>query len=134
ELIFPSLMIFMSTMIGGLVARASTFSSNFCFLDLLDSSSSPALLELPYALVSLPSITSLSIGTNEFIQLMPLPLLPSNHSIFAYEKLKSFTNQSLNRVLNAFEFPPIRAAFSYKIRMPGVDWSDKVDQEIRFKG
>nr|GEY79463.1 hypothetical protein [Tanacetum cinerariifolium] len=43
-----------------------------------------------------------------------LPKMPSItiHSIFAYEKLKSLTNQSLNCVLNAFDFPPIRAAFS----------------------
>nr|GEV11106.1 hypothetical protein [Tanacetum cinerariifolium] len=42
------------------------------------------------------------------------------HSIFAYGKLKSLTNQLLNCVLNAFYFPPIRAAFSSKIRMPGM--------------
>nr|GEU73490.1 hypothetical protein [Tanacetum cinerariifolium] len=51
-----------------------------------------------------------------------LPKMPSitMHSIFAYGKLKSLTNQSLNCVLNAFDFPPIRAAFSSKIRMPCV--------------
>nr|GEU85985.1 hypothetical protein [Tanacetum cinerariifolium] len=43
-----------------------------------------------------------------------LPKMPSItiHSIFAYEKLKSLTNQPLNCVLNAFDFPHIRAAFS----------------------
>nr|GEX90690.1 ribonuclease H-like domain-containing protein [Tanacetum cinerariifolium] len=43
-----------------------------------------------------------------------LPKMPSItiNSIFAYEKLKSLTNQSLNCVLNAFDFPLIRAAFS----------------------
>nr|GFC21477.1 hypothetical protein [Tanacetum cinerariifolium] len=43
-----------------------------------------------------------------------LPKIPSIiiHSIFAYGKLKSLTNQSLNCVLNAFDFPPISAAFS----------------------
>nr|GFA14431.1 hypothetical protein [Tanacetum cinerariifolium] len=55
------------------------------------------------------------------------------HSIFAYEKLKSLTNQSLNCVLNAFDFPPIRAAFSLQDKdAKRVDRSDKVDQEIRF--
>nr|GEY77433.1 hypothetical protein [Tanacetum cinerariifolium] len=43
-----------------------------------------------------------------------LPKIPSItiHSIFTYGKLKSLTNQSLNCVLNAFDFPPIRAVFS----------------------
>nr|GEX19815.1 hypothetical protein [Tanacetum cinerariifolium] len=62
--------IFISASSCSLSASTSTFSSNFYLLDLLDSSSFPALLELPSALVSLPSAPSLSIGTNEFIQLM----------------------------------------------------------------
>nr|GEY05506.1 reverse transcriptase domain-containing protein [Tanacetum cinerariifolium] len=43
-----------------------------------------------------------------------LPKMPSItiHSIFAYGTLKSLTNQSLKCVLNAFDFPPIRVAFS----------------------
>nr|GFA84345.1 hypothetical protein [Tanacetum cinerariifolium] len=66
-----------------------------------------------------------------------LPKMPSItiHSIFAYGKLKSLTNQSLNCVLNAFDFPPIRAAFSLQDKdARRVDRSDKVDQEIRFIG
>nr|GFB17324.1 hypothetical protein [Tanacetum cinerariifolium] len=56
-------------------------------------------------------------------------------SIFAYGKLKYLTNQSLNYVLNAFDFPSIRAAFSLQDKdAKRVDWSDKVDQEIRFMG
>nr|GEY70116.1 ribonuclease H-like domain-containing protein [Tanacetum cinerariifolium] len=48
------------------------------------------------------------------------------HSIFTYEKLKSLTNQSLNCVLNAFDFPPIRVAFFLQDKdARGVDWSDK---------
>nr|GEY52803.1 hypothetical protein [Tanacetum cinerariifolium] len=64
-----------------------------------------------------------------------LPKMPSItiHSIFAYEKLKSLTNQSLNCVLNACDFPPIRDAFSLQDKdARHVDWSDKVDQDIRF--
>nr|GEZ77869.1 hypothetical protein [Tanacetum cinerariifolium] len=64
-----------------------------------------------------------------------LPKMPSItiHSTFAYGKLKSLTNQSLNCVLNAFDFPPICAAFCLQDKdARRVDWSDKVDQEIRF--
>nr|GEU62981.1 integrase, catalytic region, zinc finger, CCHC-type, peptidase aspartic, catalytic [Tanacetum cinerariifolium] len=66
-----------------------------------------------------------------------LPKMPSItiYSIFAYGKLKSLTNQSLNCVLNAFDFLPIRVAFSLQDKdARRVDWSDKVDQEIRFMG
>nr|GEV08425.1 hypothetical protein [Tanacetum cinerariifolium] len=64
---------------------------------------------------------------------LPKMLSITIHSIFAYGKLKSLTNQSLNCVLNAFDFPPIRAAFSLQDKdARGVDWNDKVDQEIRF--
>nr|GFA88044.1 hypothetical protein [Tanacetum cinerariifolium] len=64
-----------------------------------------------------------------------LPKIPSItiHSIFAYGKLKSLTNQTLNCVINAFDFPLIRAAFSLQDKDARVvDWSDKVDQEIKF--
>nr|GEU55254.1 NBS-containing resistance-like protein [Tanacetum cinerariifolium] len=42
------------------------------------------------------------------------PKMPSitMHSIFTYGKLKSLTSQSLNCVLNAFDFPSISVAFS----------------------
>nr|GFA10830.1 hypothetical protein [Tanacetum cinerariifolium] len=41
------------------------------------------------------------------------------HSLFTYGKLKSLTNQSLNCVLNAFDFPPIPAAFSLQDKDAG---------------
>nr|GEY81646.1 hypothetical protein [Tanacetum cinerariifolium] len=53
--------IFISASFLSLSASALTFSSNFCFLDLSNLSSSPALLELRYTLVLLPYAPSLSI-------------------------------------------------------------------------
>nr|GEV04495.1 hypothetical protein [Tanacetum cinerariifolium] len=78
----------------------------------------------PQALVFILEIAPLFLGfeSGDKDDILCLPKMPSItiHSIFSYGKLKSLTNQSLNCVLNAFDFPPIRAAFSCKIRMPGV--------------
>nr|GEU85987.1 reverse transcriptase domain-containing protein [Tanacetum cinerariifolium] len=74
------------------------------------------ILFLEKALVFILEIAPLFLGfeSGDKDDSLCLPKMSSItiHSIFAYGKLKSLTNQSLNCVLNAFDFPPIRAAFS----------------------
>nr|GEZ20728.1 retrovirus-related Pol polyprotein from transposon 17.6 [Tanacetum cinerariifolium] len=64
-----------------------------------DSSSSPALLELPSALVSFPSTNTLYIGANEFIQLMTMEVFMDDFSVFgnSFENCLSRLDKMLQR-------------------------------------
>nr|GEY18281.1 DNA-directed DNA polymerase [Tanacetum cinerariifolium] len=72
------------------------------------------MISLQRALVFILEIALLFLGFKFRDDNLCFPKMPSItiHSLFASGKLKSLTNQSLNCVLNAFDFPPIRDAFS----------------------